>query len=152
MSWAHDGYTVKDSGDFVTLVRAKWGDGTVYGFAITDTQEGSLLGGCSISHIHGVYRFCNLGYWVRTNVRGRGIAGRAAKLAARWGIERLGLIRIEIVVATGNAASIRVAEKLGAQREGILRNRITAGNRTHDALMFSLIPNDFVLVDNARAK
>jgi RimJ/RimL family protein N-acetyltransferase len=64
----------------------------------------------------------------------------------------LDLIRIEIVVATGNAASIRVAEKLGAQQEGILRNRITVGNRTHDAVMFSLTPKDFGLGGNGRIK
>jgi RimJ/RimL family protein N-acetyltransferase len=44
MSWAQDRYTVMDSGDFVALVRAKWGDGSVYGFAITDAQDGTLLG------------------------------------------------------------------------------------------------------------
>jgi RimJ/RimL family protein N-acetyltransferase len=47
------------------------------------------------------------------------------------------------VVAVGNKASLRVAEKIGAHREGILRNRITVGTKCHDAVMFSILPEDF---------
>ena len=51
----------------------------------------------------------------------------------------LGLSRIEIVVATGNKASAKVAEKAGAKLEGILQNRILIHNHSHDALMYSLV-------------
>jgi RimJ/RimL family protein N-acetyltransferase len=70
---------------------------------------------------------------------------RAARLAARFAIERLDMVRVEVVVATGNEASLRVAEKLGAKREGVLRNRITVGTRIHDAVMFSVVPEDLAL-------
>lgn len=145
MAWAHDGYIRREAMDFITLVRARWEEGTVYSFAITDAESGVLLGTCSLSHIHPVYRFCNLGYWVRTGWRGRGIAGKAAMLVARFGLEQLHLLRVEVVVAVGNAASLRVAEKMGAHREGILRNRIIVGMDTHDAVMFSVVPQDFGL-------
>jgi RimJ/RimL family protein N-acetyltransferase len=46
------------------------------------------------------------------------------------------------MAATGNKASQRVAEKAGAVREGILRNRITVHGRVLDAVVFSLIPPD----------
>jgi RimJ/RimL family protein N-acetyltransferase len=84
-----------------------------------------------------------LGYWVRSRRRGQGIAARAARLVARFGFERLGLLRAEIVVAVGNTASLRAAEKSGAQREGVLRNRITVRDKIYDAVMYSLIPQDF---------
>src|SRR5512143_866940 len=143
MSWAHDDYSQRESRDFITLVRAKWEEGLVYGFAITDARDGSISGACSLSHFHPVYRFCNLGYWVRTSRQRQGIASRAARLAARFAVDHLKLIRVEVVVAAGNAASLRVAEKIGAHREGILRNRITVGPQLHDAVMFSFIPEDF---------
>ena len=50
--------------------------------------------------------------------------------------------RIEIVAAVGNRRSQRVAEKVGAAREGILRNRLKIGEVWHDAVMFSLVPDD----------
>jgi RimJ/RimL family protein N-acetyltransferase len=73
---------------------------------------------------------------------GQGVAPAATILLAKWGFEALKLMRIEILVATGNARSLRVAEKVGAKREGILRNRITIRDEVHDGVMHSLIPGD----------
>lgn len=146
MSWANESYSSETALNFITLARAYWASGTMYAFAITDTQTGEFLGGCSLSHIHPLYHFCNLGYWVCTSHRGKGIAGRATKLAARFAFERVNLIRVEIVIAVGNEASKRVAKKAGAHEEGILLNRMVTGTRICDAHMFSLLPPDFGLV------
>ena len=84
----------------------------------------------------------NLGYWVRTNSVGRGVATSATRLAARFGFEELGLHRIEIVAAVENIASQRVAEKAGALREGLLRKRLLIRGESQDAVLFSLLPED----------
>ncbi|HNK63948.1 MAG TPA: GNAT family protein, partial [Anaerolineales bacterium] len=68
-----------------------------------------------------------------------------ARLAAHFAFESVNLIRAEIVIAVGNEASKRVAEKIGAHYEGILLNRMTVGTKIHDAHMFSLLPSDFGL-------
>jgi len=70
------------------------------------------------------------------------VATATVRLLSAFALKELGLIRIEIVVAAGNIASQRVAEKSGAKREGILRNRLAAGDRVFDAVMYSLIPSD----------
>ena len=95
--------------------------------------------------MHHVYHLSNLGYWVRSSRHGQGIAGRAAKLIARFGFERAGIIRAEIVMAVPNEKSRRVAEKIGAHYEGILLNRMVVGKTIYDAHMFSLLPSDFGL-------
>jgi RimJ/RimL family protein N-acetyltransferase len=146
MAWADEKYTNETALNFITLTRTYWSNGTLYAFAITDAQTHALLGGCSLSHIHPVYHFCNLGYWVRTSRHGEGIAGRATQLAARFAFEKVNLIRTELVIAVGNERSIRVAEKIGAHYEGILLNRMVVGTRVRDAHMFSLLPSDFGLV------
>jgi RimJ/RimL family protein N-acetyltransferase len=145
MSWANENYSVDTARNFITLTRAHWSSGTMYAFAITDAQTGEFLGGCSLSHIHPIYYFCNLGYWVRTSRHGEGIAGRAAKLAARFAFEKVKLIRAEIVISGGNEPSKRTAEKIGAHYEGILLNRMVVGKEIYDAHMFSLLPSDFEL-------
>ena len=146
MSWAHEGYSLQEAKDFIRITRARWEEGTLFGFAITDAKTGSILGGCSLSHIHPVYHLCNLGYWVRTSRRGEGIAVRATRLAARYAFEKVGLIRFEVVMAVGNIASRRVAEKAGAHYEGILHNRMVVSREIYDAHMYSLIPKDFDLM------
>ena len=143
MSWATDDYNEQAAREYITIARARWEEHVFYGFAITRGED--LLGACTLSSIHSIYHFCNLGYWVRTSCHGQGVAGRAAKLAARFAFEHLGIIRVEIVIATGNQASIRVAEKIEAHDEGILLNRIVVGKSIYDAHMYSLIPSDFGL-------
>ncbi len=145
MSWADDKYSYDTALDYVTMARAFWSSGAMYSFAIVDAKSGEFLGGCSLSHIHPIYHFCNLGYWIRTTRRGSGFAGRAAKLSARFAFEKANLIRAEIVIAEGNEASKGVAFKIGAHYEGILLNRMVIGSRICDAHMFSLLPSDFGL-------
>ncbi len=144
MSWATDGYTEMSAREYITIARARWDEHTFYAFAITRNEE--VLGACTLSSIHSIYRFCNLGYWVRTSCHGQGLAGRAAQLVARFAFENLGMIRVEIVIAVGNQASIRVAEKIGAHDEGVLLNRMVVGRSIYDAHMYSLLPSDFDLV------
>jgi RimJ/RimL family protein N-acetyltransferase len=144
MSWATDNYNELSAREYITIARGRWNEGTFYALAITQSEE--ILGACTLSSIHSIYHFCNLGYWVRSSYRGQGIAGRAAKLAARFAFESLGLIRAEIVVAVENHASLRVAEKIGAHDEGILLNRMVIGKSIYDAHMYSLLPSDFGLV------
>jgi len=144
MSWATDTYTEFTAREYITIARGRWNEGTFYAFAIMHADE--VLGACTLSSIHSIYHFCNLGYWVRTSYHGQGIAGRAARLTARFGFENLGLIRAEIVIGLENKASIRVAEKMGAHDEGILLNRMVIGKSVQDAHMYSLLPSDFGLV------
>lgn len=144
MSWATENYAEYTAREYIAITKARWEERTLFAFAITRDYE--IVGGCTLSSIHPVYHYCNVGYWVRTSSHGHGIAGRAAKLVARFGFEQVGLIRAEIVVAVGNHASMRVAEKIGAHYEGILLNRVVVGKSIYDAHMYSLLPADFGLV------
>ena len=72
--------------------------------------------------------------------RGRGIASRAIRLGAIWGLHELGLQRVFAQAAADNMASIRAIEKAGFQREGQLRAHCKTHGRRHDCVMFSLLP------------
>ena len=48
-------------------------------------------------------------------------------------------MRIEVLVAVGNVASRRVAEKSGAVYEGTLRSRLLVHGTRHDAAMYAFI-------------
>jgi ribosomal-protein-serine acetyltransferase len=145
MSWCHPDYNENEAHAWLATHPAAWEAGTQFAFVITDAQQGTFLGGTGLNHINYFYRLANVGYWVRTSATGRGIATRAARLVARFGVEQVGLLRAEIVVAVGNQASQRVAEKAGAKCEGVLRNRLIVGDNILNAFMYSLTPQDFSL-------
>lgn len=143
MSWCHDEYAIEETLRWIESLPSGWENDSQYQFLITEIEKGTVLGGCGLNHINRVYQMANLGYWVRSSRRGEGFAGQAARLVAGFALEQLGLSRVEIVIAVGNQASLRVAEKLDATQEGVLRNRILIRGKAHDAVMHSLIPEDF---------
>ena len=134
--------SVSDIEDYIARQPDVWASGHAYNFAMLEHDTGTLLGGCGLTQINPKHRFANMYYWVRTGHTNRGVATRAVRLLARFGFEAAALVRIEIVAPVGNAASIRVAEKAGASREGILRSRIMLHGVLHDAAMFSLVEED----------
>lgn len=117
--------------------------GAAYDFVIESRPAGEFLGGCGLSQINRNHRFCNLYYWVRTGRTRQGIARRAIRLVARFGLEQVGLQRVEIVVQVGNRASMQAAEQAGALREGVLRRRLVNQGAGVDAFMYSLVAEDF---------
>lgn len=143
MVWAHPGYRIDETKEFVVRSEASWNEGTAFNFAVLDLATGRFCGTVGLNRIDREYEMCNLGYWIRTSETARGLASRATRMVARFGLRELGLQRIEIVAAVGNLASQRVAEKAGAHREGILRHRLRTKGDPLDAVMFSLITGDF---------
>jgi RimJ/RimL family protein N-acetyltransferase len=150
MGWAHPTYGAEDARIYLASRLAAWRTGDDFAFAIED-RAGRFLGSAGLNQPNRIHRFMNLGYWVRTDATGRGIATAATRRLARWGFEALGLRRVEIVVSPANAPSLRVAEKAGARREGTLRRRIESPGGARDAVMFSLIPEDLAS-DTKRAR
>lgn len=142
MPWAHADYSLEESKKWIELCARTWAKGKEYNFVILDAKDGSLLGGCGLNQIRRRARFANLGYWVRSKCTGKGIATAAALLVARFAFNELGLNRIEIGAATGNAASLRVADKMGATRQGIQKRKIAFRNKVYDRQVSSLTPKD----------
>lgn len=142
LPFAHEGYSINETKSFLRRCPESWRNDIEYHFAILDPKDYSLIGTGGLNRIDYENLRANLGYWVRTSRTGSGIATTATRLLARWGFQELKLNRIEIVVATANQPSQRVAEKAGARREGTLRNRINIRGDLQDAIMYSLVPED----------
>ncbi len=142
LPWCHPDYSIEESRSWIKGTIQAWQDDSRFEFTMNDPADGTFIGGCGLNGINRANGFANLGYWVRTGWTGRGGATAATLLLAEFGMRRAGLTRIEVLAATGNRASQRVAEKAGASREGILRNRLLLHGKLHDAVLYSLIPGD----------
>jgi RimJ/RimL family protein N-acetyltransferase len=129
--------------DWISEFDKDWENDQGYSFQVVEVGTNQVVGGVFLNDVARYCQMANLGYWVRTNRRGEGIATEAVKQAARYGFEKLGFQRLEIVVKTENTPSLKVAEKTGAIREGLLRNRFNFLGVPCDAYMHSLIPSDF---------
>jgi RimJ/RimL family protein N-acetyltransferase len=125
-------------------IERQWGradKGEGLSLAIADASSGEALGVVVL-----LFRrrpgTVEIGYWLIERARGRRLARRAVGLLARWALTDAGLARIEALVEPDNAASRRVLESVGFQREGHLRSYLVFNARRADALIYSLLPSD----------
>jgi RimJ/RimL family protein N-acetyltransferase len=138
MGWCHPQYSLDDARQWIVTQQEFARQGLAYEFAIRG-ETGNFLGGCGVNQVNKANLFGNLGYWVRTSAMGRGVAPAAARLVADHVFRETDLIRLDIVCALGNVRSQRVAEKVGAVPEGVLRKRLLIPSGPSDAVMFSLV-------------
>lgn len=111
-------------------------------FAITDADTGRVLGSIGFGPLEdGVGE---VGYWVRRDIRGRGVATRALVLLSRWALGLEGTARVQLRADVENEPSRRVAERAGFQLEGVLRSAHWNARigRRQDWAMYSLLPGD----------
>jgi ribosomal-protein-serine acetyltransferase len=140
MSWAHEGYQAADAAGWFAYCAEQRDSGASHEFGIFDSASGMLVGGCGLNQFNTANGFCNLGYWVRQSWQRRGAALAAVETLSRFAFSDLGQGRVEIVVAQGNLPSMGVAERAGAVRECLARNRLKLHERFTDAYVFSLVP------------
>ena len=106
---------------------------------MVDAADDQLLGSVGIVHLDREERRCELGYWVAREARGRGVATRAVRMLSAWAFENLPTDLIEIHAEPDNAASRRVAERVGFRFEGVLRSYFVNKGVRRDAASYSLL-------------
>ncbi len=142
LPWCRADYTAEDAASWIAQCQAGWRSEEAFAFALVAADSGDVLGGAGLSQRSQRHRCANLGYWVRPSRQREGVASSAARRVARFGFDRLGLIRIEIVILPDNAASRATAAAIGAQYESIARQRLWSGEQAQDAAVYSLLPAD----------
>ena len=120
-TWAHAAFTEEEGRDYAAWWDRAWEESNARYFGIW--RDDRYLGSVGLSEISLEHRTAALGFWVRAADTGHGVATTAAAAVVEAGFENLGLQRVELMAAVDNAASLRVAEKIGARHEGILRKR-----------------------------
>jgi RimJ/RimL family protein N-acetyltransferase len=140
--WCTPDFSLETAKHWVEFQVAAFRAFTEFEFVIT-SRDGRFLGGCGLNAIDNQNARANLGYWVRSSETARGVATEATRQLAKWAFQNTELVRLEIVVAKDNVPSLRVAEKAGAIREGILRQRLRVKGVHQDSIMFSILKADF---------
>jgi len=84
-----------------------------------------------------------LGYWLGVHATGQGLATRACLTLLGYLFDEVRVNRTVIQCGTTNHASIAVAERLGFQREGILRQAQRVGDGFRDMVVYSLLLDEW---------
>ncbi len=124
--------------DAVNWVNFQIGQDPLINFAIIIDDE--VAGGIGLEPRQDVYRKTAIvGYWLSEELWGRGIMPEAVKLVTNYAFTQLGFIRIQASVYSKNPASMRVLEKAGYKKEGILRNAVIKNNVVMDEHVYAIL-------------
>lgn len=103
-------------------------------------SQGYLAGGVGIIAGEGIYRKTGqFGYWLGRSFWGRGIATAAARSMVQHACAYLPFARLEAPVFGWNPSSMRVLEKVGFIREGVLRRSVFKDGELTDSVMYAYL-------------
>jgi len=115
-------------------------DGELLHLVIADRATDQYLGEVMVAI--GEHRVGEVGCLVSPGARGRGVAVEAFTLLAEWALGPLGLARLQVFVAVDNLGGLRLSERSGFRREGVLRSYGEHDGGRFDAIVLSRLAGD----------
>jgi len=121
-------YRPSDAVDLVAASASERASGRGAPMAIVQTETGELLGSTGLVRVDWTEGVGEIGYWLDTAARGRGVMTTVLPGLAAWAFETLGLEVVEARVEHGNLDSERVLARAGFVRVGDTHCRADDGD------------------------
>jgi ribosomal-protein-alanine N-acetyltransferase len=129
----------------VTRQRRDWKRGEAYTLLVTLRARGEpIVGRINLGGIlRGAFQNAHVGYWIDREHQGRGLMTEALKGAIGFGFEAARLHRVQIAIMPRNAASLRVAAKVGGRREGLAERYLQIAGEWEDHVIFAITQEEW---------
>lgn len=98
-----------------------------------------LAGLIALKEVDYLQRKTEIGYWLSEKFEGKGIITRSCSALLDHCFDDLGLNRVQIKAATGNAQSLLIPERLGFKFEGIEREGEYLNGEFVDLMIYSML-------------
>ena len=112
-------------------------------FGIERAVDGKLIGECSLFNLMPQSRRAEVGYTLAHEAWGKGYINEALVALLEFGFTQLDLNRVEADIDPRNVASARTLDRLGFQREGLLRQRWIVGDEVSDTAIYGLLAHEW---------
>jgi [ribosomal protein S5]-alanine N-acetyltransferase len=143
-SWAPDELERRAWRQRVHRYRREHARGAGMTYLIFENAGGRMTGGISMGNIRrGVAQSAQIGYWMGEQYAGKGYMKAAIGLLLDHAFGTMRLNRIEAACIPGNERSIRVLEKAGFQREGLLRSHLRIDGTWQDHFLYAIIADEY---------
>ena len=120
-------------------------------WAIARNSDDLMIGSCALFAQNPAHRRAEIGFALSSAHWGQGYAQEALHLALEHAFAALDLHRIEADVDPHNTASLRLLERIGFVREGLLRERWHVGGERQDSAIYGLLARDYAAASTAAA-
>jgi RimJ/RimL family protein N-acetyltransferase len=138
LTW-HPHENIEQTQEFVRGCLAAWKNQTRFPYMITLRTDGHVVGMID-PRIEGLK--VGIGYVIARAYWGKGYAPEATRAIIDWAFQQPSLFRVYATTDVENVASQHVLEKVGMQREGLLRKYIVHPNISEiprDSYIYAII-------------
>jgi [ribosomal protein S5]-alanine N-acetyltransferase len=111
-------------------------------WAVADKTTDLCLGLVNYHDGHIRNKRVTIGYIVDPAHCKQGLATEAISAMIRFCFQDLGLHRVQAFIHPDNTPSLKLIEKLGFRREGLLRENLRVGDEWRDDLLYALLSTD----------
>ncbi len=148
--WSHRAWTDRAQAlEMLSADRQAQARATALRLGLERAEGGPLIGTLSLFNLSWPNRRGEIGYALRREYWGRGLMHEALRCFMDYLFNALALHRLEADIDPRNAASARSVERLGFQREGLLRERWIVANEVSDSALYGLLASDWRMRDGA---
>jgi len=127
-------YEIEDARRFINKSRRNFQLKKEQTFAIEFV--GNLVGVISLQKIDRVNKNAQISYWIGKSYWNLGIATESINLLIHYAFCVLRLHKVYANVLNSNRASIRVLEKNGLKKEGVLKHSLYKDDKFHDVVLY----------------
>ena len=142
MTWAHPAPTRESQLKFIRNSERGADEDRERNFVIF-LPDRSAAGVVGFNNLGTPHRSCEIGFWIRSSLAGRGICSAAAARLLRFGFDEINLHRVFVRHAVANVASRGVITKLGFHHEGTTRDDLWIGDRFVSHETYAMLETDF---------
>jgi ribosomal-protein-serine acetyltransferase len=141
LPWVDSTTAVEHTRDFIKTSREQFAadEGLAAGIWCGDEFAGTV----GTHKINWPNRKVEIGYWIASKFQGQGIITSACHSLIDHAFQHWDLNRVEIHCATANKRSCSVAERLGFQFEGVVREAQLVGTRYLDLNAYAMLAREW---------
>lgn len=131
----------KQAEALINFFSTSWKENKGIRWGIERKGTQGLIGTVGFNALALKHKRAEIGYEIHPDHWRKGYTSEAVRSVVQYGFSELGLTRIGAVIFTENDASYQLLEKVGFDREGILRDYIYQNGTAHDTYVYSLLKN-----------
>ena len=135
--------SLQDSKDIIDSWAKEYNNKNFYNWAVVCKECGEVIGSIGMLDVNEFHRLAEVGYILRKDHWGRGLATEALRRVVRFCFDDLGFFRLEALHSVENPASGRVMIKAGLVREGVRREYFPSDHGLIDCITYGITRSDY---------
>lgn len=114
-------------------------------FLLSEKTSNTIIGRCGLHNWNKEHNRAEIGYnMLDENFKEQGFMTEAVRAIIDYGFNTLKLHRLEALVGSNNAPSLKIIENNHFIKEGLLRQHFYVADKYEDSVVFSLLRNEYI--------